>query len=229
MTDECFQLDELDSLLDLDPEDPRRRHLASCPLCRARLAAYRTFLAEGPLQPDSEPVRAGAELEAFVAKMIHDGVGMEAGGGFLSRLRSRRIPRRAIIPGLAAAVVAAVVLIIALSPFPDGDRRHPAPLRGLDAQDAGESVLAIQPAVAHDGTVLFSWTRLPDSDRYEVQVFDTKLQEIARFEADRDTCLVVRAGDMPRADGTLFWRVMAFREGDEIAHSRLRSLDLDTH
>jgi len=224
MTEDCVQLDELGSLLDLDPEDPRRRHLAGCPLCRARLAAYKAFIAEGPPRAGSEPERAEVELGAFLTKMIHGGVEMGAGGGFLSRLRGRRIPKRVIIPGLAAAV-AAVVLIIALKPFLDTDRRQPAPLRGLDAPAAGSAVLAARPAVVREGTIIFTWTSLTDADRYRVQVFDTKLQEIARFEADRDTSLVVRTGDVPRADGSLFWRVTAFREGDEIAHSRPLSLD----
>jgi hypothetical protein len=228
MSDECVRLDELDSLLDLDPRDPRRRHLESCPLCRARLAAYKAFIAEGPPQPGSEPGRADAELAVFMEKMIHGGVETEAGGGFLARLRGRRLPRRALIPGVAAAAVAAVILVIALNPFPDGDGRYPAPLRGLDSMAAG-STLSIQPAVARDGTVLFSWTRLPDADRYEAQIFDTNLKQIARFEADRGTSLTVRVGDIPKVDGPLFWRVMAFREGDEIAHSRLLSFDLDAH
>lgn len=227
MNDECFRLDELHSLLDLDAGDPRRRHLADCPLCRARLAAYRAFIAEGPPQAGSEPERAEAELGAFLAKMIHGTVETGSGGGLRARLRGRRFPRRALIPGLAAAAVAAVILIIALSPFPDGDLRHPAPLRGLDAPDDGGAVLQVQPAVARDGTIIFGWTHISDADRYEVQIFDTKLEEIAHFEADRDTSLTVRTGGLPKADGPLFWRVAAFREGDEIAHSPLLSIDPD--
>ena len=84
MTDGCFQLDELDSLIDLDPEDPRRRHLESCPLCRARLAAYRAFIAEGPPQPGSEPERADAELEQFISRMVRGGVEAETRGGFMA-------------------------------------------------------------------------------------------------------------------------------------------------
>lgn len=52
MYDRCFPLEEMESLLDLSPDDPRQQHLKRCPLCRSRLAAYRMFLAEGPPLPD---------------------------------------------------------------------------------------------------------------------------------------------------------------------------------
>jgi hypothetical protein len=224
MTDGCFRLDELESVLDLDPDDPRRRHLADCPVCRARLAAYRAFIAEGPPQAGSEPGRAEAELGVFLERMIRGGVETQTGDGFMARLRARRLPKRILVPGMAVAAAAVVILIIALHPFSNGDGRHPASLRGVDSPTA--VALSVQPAVVGEGTVTFSWTRLPGSDRYEVRLFDTKLELIARFEAGRDTSLVLRADVLPKADGPLFWRVMAFRGGDEIARSRLLSLDL---
>lgn len=225
MTEECFRLDELDSLIDLDPEDPRGRHLAGCPLCRARLSAYRAFIAGSPPLPGSKPERADAGLSAFLDKMVHGAVEKEAGNGFLARFLGRRMTRRTLIPGLAAAALAAVILVIVLNPFADGDRQ-PAPLRGLDTPTAG-ALLSVQPAVVREGAVVFNWAQVPDSDRFVVQIFDAKLDEIARFDAGRDTSLIVRADIMPEADGSLFWRVTALREGDEIAHSRLLPLDID--
>jgi hypothetical protein len=235
MTDGCFRLDELDSLLDLGPEDPRRQHLAECPLCRARLAAYRTFLAEGPPLSGSRPELARAELERFVTGMVEGGietevkgvveVERETGGGFWTRLCARRIPKRVLVPGLVTAA-AAVILIIVLYPFTGGELRRPAPLRGLDSPGTGRGVLPVRPAVIEGGTATFRWTAVPDADSYQLQLFDTSLEEVARFGAGSNTTFQVQAGDIPAVSGPLLWRVVAFRGGDEFARSRLSPLDL---
>ena len=142
-----------------------------------------------------------------------------------------------------------MILIVVLYQFTDGDRRRPAPLRGADSP-AGAAALVVQTAAVREGEIIFSWARVTDADRYEVQIYDADLREIARFGAGSDTSLTVRAGDIPGAGditgagelpeaadvtegeetpqtgGPLFWRVAAFREGDEIAHSPLVPLEI---
>jgi hypothetical protein len=223
MTEECFPLDELDSILDLGPDDPRRRHLADCPLCRARLAAYRTFLAEGPPLAGSRPEKAKVDLERFIDTMVRRNVETKVENGFWARLRTRRPRRRALIPGLSVAAAAIVILVIALHPFTGGDRT-PALLRG--GEPSSGAALVIQPASLHDGAVTFSWSPLPDAESYELLLYDTKLEEIARFEADRATSIRIEASDIPAADGPVLWRIVALREGEEYARSPLGSLDL---
>jgi hypothetical protein len=226
MTERCFRLDELDSILDLDPEDPRRRHLAECPLCRARLAAYRAFIAEGPAAPGSQPERAKADLEAFIARITHAGAQPKTRSGLRARLREFRVPRFVLVPGLATAAVVAIILILVLRPFSGGDRELLPSLRGLESPTAGRVVLSAQPAALSGTTINFSWSPLSDSDRYQVEVFNAKLEEVARFEAAGDTSLTVQTNRVGAAAGTLWWRVVAFRDGDEIAHSPLSSLNL---
>ena len=221
MNDRCFPLEELKSLIDLSPDDPRRLHLAECPLCRARLAAYRTFIEEGPPLAGSEPERADAELSAYIEKMVHSDTEARARGGFLARFRRRRISKRMLMPGLAAAAVAIVVLIIALSPFPGGDRRQLSPLRGWGSREAE---LEAGPATLREGAVRFEWKSNPEADRYEVQLFDASLREIARFDAGRATSLTVQTSEMPETGDAIFWRIVAFRGGDELAHSPPRPL-----
>jgi hypothetical protein len=225
MTDECFRLEELESLIDLDAQDPRRRHLEDCPLCRARLAAYKAFITEGPPQAGSKPERAEAELGSFMENMIR---GSEARSDSRARLHARRFPKRVLIPGLAVAAAAAVILIIALSPFPGGDRQLPAPLRGSDSPSITGAGVSVRPVEQSGSSVLFSWTARPDADRYEIQIFNARLEGVARFEAGGDTSLTVESGDLPGPDEPFFWRIAAFRGGDEIAHSRPLPLDRDT-
>jgi hypothetical protein len=225
MTERCFHMDELASLLDLIPGDPRERHLVECPLCRARLAAYKAFVTEGPPLTGSQPERAKTELDEFLAGMIHGDSGTGGETGFWTKLRPRRISRFVLVPGLAAAA-AVVILLVVLNPFSEDRLRHQAPLRGLKSPTAGGTMLSVQPAVIERGTVTFSWSPVPDSDRYEIQVFDTKLEQIARFEANRGTALEVSIDQIPATGSPLWWRVVAFRDGDESAHSPLSSLNL---
>jgi len=222
MTDECFRLDELDSLLDLAHGDPRWRHLAECPLCRARLAAYRAFLAEGPPLAGSRPEKAKADIEACIDGMVHGGA--ETKSGSRARMRAHTIPKRVLIPGLVTAA-AAVVLIFSLHRFSGDDRPRPAPLRGVKSTRVGGATPVARPAVIRDGTVTFSWSRVPDADCYQVLIFDMNLEEVARFEAKNDTILSIRADEIAQAGGPLLWRIVAYREGDELSRSRPRSFD----
>jgi hypothetical protein len=225
MTERCFHMDELASLLDLKPGDPREQHLAACPLCRARLAAYKAFVAEGPPLTGSQPERAKADLDEFLVRMIYGD--SRAGGetGFRARLRQQRISRFVLVPGLAAAAVA-VILFVVLSPFSRDRLRQEAPLRGIESPTADGSELAVQPAVITDGVVTFRWYHVPGSDRYEIQVFDAKLEQIARFEANRQEALEVSISQIPATGGPLWWRIVAFRNGDAVAHSPLSPLEL---
>ena len=225
MTERCFHMDELASLLELSPGDPRGQHLAACPLCRARLAAYKAFVAEGPQLPGSQPERAKAELDQYLAGMILGDSGTDGKAGFWTKLRPRRISRFALVPGLAAAA-AAVILLVVFNPFSKDRLRHEAPLRGLESPTHGGASISTQPVVIESGTVTFRWALVPECDRYEIQVFDAKLEQVARFETNRGMALEVNIDRIPASGGPLWWRVVAFRDGDEAAHSPLSLFDL---
>lgn len=235
MTDRCYRPEEIASLLDLAPEDPRQRHLASCPLCRARLAEYRAFMAEGPPVAGSRPEEAKRNLDDFVAGMIH---GPDAGrrkgsaqsapeGGFRNPFRSLRIPKLALAPGIAAAVAfAALILVVVFHPFPGGGRREAA-LRDLDDSTATEVNLIAAPVTVREGTITFTWDAVPYADRYEVQIFDADLDPIAAFDAAGAASLEIEADLIPPTAPPVWWRVAAYRDGDEFAHSILSALRLD--
>jgi hypothetical protein len=227
MTDKCFRLDELDALLDLGEDDPRQRHLADCPLCRARLAAYRTFLEDSPPLPGSRPEEAAAHLEKFIENVLHGGAepaGSRGEPGFRARMRLGIGWRRGLV--LAATAAAAVILIVVLVPLRDGGRRRIAPLRGPEPSATGESALTARPAFIRNGSIVFSWSPVPEADGYEIHLFDTALDETARFDAGTDTSMQIRIAEIPRTDALLLWRVVALREGGEVARSHLTSLDL---
>lgn len=227
MADRCFRPDEMESLLELAPGDSRLRHLADCPLCRARFAEYRAFIEEGAPADGSRPEQARADLEVFIAKMLRGEAGSTGGRDFRARLRALRVPRFVLIPGVAAAAVAVLILVAVLHPFTGMDQQQP-PLRGLaDSTEEKLSELVTTPAAVRGGAMSFSWSALPDADRYEVQIFDVNLESHARFDAGRDTVLEIKTDEISAASGPLWWRVAAFQGGDEFAHSSLSALRYD--
>jgi hypothetical protein len=225
MTDKCFRLDELDCVANMNPGDPRRQHLAECPLCRARLAAYRAFLTEAPPPSESSPERARAELESFIDKMVHGRVEAGQKPGFRSALLAVLSSRRVLAPGLAVA--AALLLVVVLKPFRAGEDRSPASLRGGETPGVVVASIAVEDALIVADVVTFRWNALAEADRYEVEIFDTGLSEIARFDAGRGNTLEVATEDIPRVDGPLLWRVVAFHEGDTVARSQPTPIDLN--
>jgi len=80
--------------------------------------------------------------------------------------------------------------------------------------------------VRPDGAVALRWQKSPDADRYRVQLFDTHLEEIARFGAGSDTTLILLPDQLPACSGLLLWRVQALREGSQVAHSHPTALEL---
>jgi len=225
MADRCFDLSEFGDLLDLEPGDPRSEHLARCPLCRSRLKAFRAFLEKRPAA-GSRPADADAALERYITATVRQSPlsrpGSEAERG-LPRLGPLSL-RRFAVPALAAAAV--VVLVLVWAPprhAPEGPsgqlRREPQPA-GLEA------TLAATSAVRPDGAIALRWRKSPDADSYQVQLFDTRLEEIARFPAGSDTVLILLPEQLVDLSGPLLWRVQALRTGSVVGRSSPAALEL---
>jgi hypothetical protein len=225
MADRCFDLTEFGDLLDLEPGDPREEHLARCPLCRSRLRTYRAFLEKQPAA-GSRPADADAALERYISETVRqspaDRPAGEPGRG-IPRLRTLSLQRFAV-PALAAAAV--VVLFLVWSPAwrgPDGPSGH---LRRGPQPGGTEAVLAATGTVRPDGAIALSWGKLPEADGYQVLLFDTRLEEIARFPAGSDTALILLPQQLPALTGPVLWRVRALRGGSEVARSSPATLEL---
>ena len=66
MKGECVRIEHMADIELLPADDPRRRHVESCPRCRAVYAAYRDFMA--PAAADAGPEQARARLEAALER-----------------------------------------------------------------------------------------------------------------------------------------------------------------
>jgi hypothetical protein len=227
MAERCFRMDEMDDLLDLNPSDPRQQHLNRCPLCRARLSAYRMFLAKDPGLSGSQQGQAEARLDEFIAREFQDEDALVAEDepGLLSRFQQLLGRRRVMAPALV--VVGLLALIVALKPFTEDERFAPGRLRGVDSTAVSAPLLLLGVEVDPDGTVTFRWRQWPEADSYRLQIFTPDLAEIAQFTAAGDTFLQVPPHEIPAVDEPLLWRIQALREGDEMAHSSPASLDLN--
>ncbi len=166
------------------------------------------------------------------------------------RPRPRRLPslpRPAL--ALAAIVLAAVALWAALAPGPEGE--GPPLLRGdtggpglagttgvggaASGGTAGTAAGAPSawdlsaPVALSDGGLRLSWTTPEPGLEQRVEVYDVGLDVIASFGPTRASELVLpadRVGTLAAAAGPLRWRVVALREGDPVAMSPLRTLEL---
>ncbi|MBN2171333.1 MAG: hypothetical protein JW819_08440 [Candidatus Krumholzibacteriota bacterium] len=227
MDKRCFLIEELEFVLSLPADDPRRRHLAECPRCRALLASYRQFVVPGDLPAGADPMDAARRLEAALARaMVADAA--PAGGAaqarsaaprrFWWRLLPRSVPQRT---ALALATALAFVLVLPhVLPLPagSGDDRI---LRGRDRIAAGPVLAA--PRSLFGGGLMLAWTASADADGYRVVIYDTALVQVATLDAGRDTTLLLPAARLDalrEAHGELLWEVIALRGGDERERSR---------
>jgi hypothetical protein len=220
MSGSCFRLDEIATLLEMAPDDPRRQHLDACPLCQSRLAAYRGFVAKPAPLPGSDPENARIELERFIGGLDKRAARGAAWSESWSQFRARLGPRRVFALGIASAAVA---LLMILHPFLGHDGSETPVLRGPAAP--GASAIRLETQSIEDGDVVLRWNALAEADLYEVQVFDTRLDRVARFSAGPATTYRLQRQAIPAGDGPLFCRIAAFRGGDEVAASDVLVLD----
>lgn len=218
MADRCFELTELDELLDLAPGDPRGEHLASCPLCRSRLAALRAFLGKESAA-GSRPAEAEAALEKFIVGVVAptSSTWLVGEPGRVVRVVRTLRQRRFAAPALAAAAV--VVLCLVWAPARRGPEGPSGILRLSPAFSTADSTLVATNEIQPDGTLSFRWTACPNADAYQIQLFGADLEEIARFPAGTETTLAIPSAQLPAGPTLLLWRVQALRENGELAHS----------
>lgn len=222
MVDRCFEPAEYEDLVDLEPGDPRCEHLARCPICRARLAAFRAFLEKRPAA-GSRPGEAEAALEKFVRETAGQG-GNERSA--VSGRRLLRLPvfslRRVAATALAGAAIVALVLIWWPARHQSGE---PSGLLRRETQSATATPTLISTSIRRpDGGIVLRWQRFSDANEYRVQLFNTRLEEIARFSAGPETTLVLMPEQLAAPSGQLLWRVQALQEGTEVAHSQPAAL-----
>lgn len=217
MADTCPPVDVLVDLLDLPADDRRRRHLDTCPRCRARLLDYEDFVAGGEPLSDSELAQALVRLDASLREAAGDPGPTPA------------LPRREARAGLALAAL--LLLAVAVAPLLRDafDRGASGELR-LRGQGA-PSALELQPARwTADGALVLSWAPLSGADAYAVRLLGAGLNPLDTREVGAETSLTLDAEALrallPEGGDYLVWQVEAFAGGDPLATSPPASLAL---
>lgn len=217
MKEGCIDVERIATVLELPAEDPRRRHVESCPHCRNLARSYTEFL-RAEMGPAAQPDAARDRL----AEVILDAAGeTDVPETAPSRWWSSwRLRSASLVAATAAITLLAVIL------WPDHSTVPPL-LRDDRVPRAG--ALSLRPAEAvTDGNVRLTWTRAHGADRYEVRAYSSELDEIYRHPAVTDTSVVICLSDIPAPPGSpgLVWRVHAFRGSDVIAVSPPGSIPL---
>ncbi len=229
----CYELDDLESLLALDPDDPRRGHLERCPRCRARLLVYEEFIGDRSVPPGADTSDAAVRLRwAFDEerdRRIESGAPRRSPWAWLSA----RLRPRALRPAwaLAAILIAAGALYAGLElratrEAPDLLRRQPAP--GLSSRSPARIELRV-PSIGPGGAVTLRWHPFPQADSYRVHLMDADLADFARLGPVADTTLFLSPDAMPggiHSGAVVGWEVAALRAGQEIARSGVSTIRL---
>jgi hypothetical protein len=244
----CLRDDDLAEAAALPAEDPVRRQWMACARCRARVAAFAEFLQPTVVGKGAEWDEADARLAAALESEIQGrsveertpvgertaldpGPASRGSGGSRSGSTDnpvRRFFRQLMSPSLRP-VAALGVLVVALVTI-QGIRTfdHPKGDAIVLRQGAGGPAAVLEAGTVKplpDGAISLSWTRLEGADRYEVVLYGEDLTETERLDAAATTTLTVPAAEK----APLFWRVIAYRGGDVISQSKIRSLRTQPH
>ncbi len=220
----CPPPQSLEELARLAPGDPRREHLEECPRCHARWTALRSFLSGQPVPP-------GARLDEAKSRLVR-ALRDEVVGAQMRRAPTARHPfggglrwsawRPAI--GLAAA---GVVILVGLRLL----ESRPEPPSVLLRGESEVSTVSLAPVAVpiSQGAMELRWRACPGSDAYQVILFRPGLEEFARLDAGRDTCLALspeRLAKLGPPGSAVFWRVAALHGGDPLSLSSPATLRL---
>ena len=209
MRQDCFPDAALAAVAGWDPGDPRRAHLDACPGCRARLAAYHSFMRAEDV-PGADPDEAEARLSAVLA-----GLARASAAGRSREATPRQVAWRRPVLALAATLAVAVGLWRGLAMNPE------RPAAGLALRGEGDTrpaPVALPARALADGRLALRWLRQPQADGYRVALHDADLRQIAVLDAGADSTIAVAPG------AARYWRVMALQAGAETGRTELAPL-----
>lgn len=229
MSDRRDEMEELGELAALPPDDPRVRGLDA--RTRARLRAYREFLAPGGELPGERRAEAEEQLWRLIEREVIGSPGAAredaspargpggTGGGLLRALLG---------PTLRPAFAAAAVVFLAGGAWWLSTRRagEPPAMRGPTAvaPEAGPRTIRLA-----GGALRFEWPPVPEAERYVVVFLSPELAELARIEGTAEPHLELRAGALPAglpAGGAALWRAVGMRGADEVGRTRTSPVTL---
>jgi len=218
----CYPIERLGEIAELAADDPRRGHLANCPRCRARLAAYERFLSQEDPPKGLDLASAEARLASVLQAEI--GAGATPAAGPVARADDAVVrPEWWRWSGMrwAAALAAMLAVAVGLTVFTDRSDdwlREPV-LRG--DEDAAAEAFAPTAETLDGGGVLLTWQAVPEAECYRVLLFGADLLEVARWETGVETELSLGPNELAKA---VYWRVVALRGGDTLQQAAVLKL-----
>lgn len=201
----CVPVDEMGTVLERDRDDARRRHVESCPRCRALARELTSFLEEPPLSAADAGVVASLE-QSLQEEIIAPG----------------RESRSWWRPAIAAA--AALIAFVVAVPLLNRETEEGTVLRG--ATDDAASTFDGQPAASVRGAggdriIEFRWSAQVGAEAYRVEVYDAGLSSLATIEAGTSTTVSwpEPGAALPADTAPATWRVVGLRHGDAVLRS----------
>ncbi|MFC1572860.1 hypothetical protein ACFL6M_04595 [Candidatus Eisenbacteria bacterium] len=231
MSEQCYSAEELAGIAGLPEDHPRRAHLADCACCRAQLILFRKFM-DPALPAGAQEERAEEELTAAVRRKVWGEAESDSGRAEQDTLTLAREGRhlraafalRLLRPVLAIAAVVMAVLAVQQVWPPQRERPDNVILRG----GSRETILVADPVRLPNGQIRLTWNALESNVVYRVVFYDVTQKEILRIDAAGDTVAILDPSEIPASEerAGLLWRVVAMRDGDELAASSTRTLSL---
>ena len=206
MSERCLNMEELTGM---PTDDPRRAHLDACPRCQAVVKSLAEFMDPQDVPQGADVADAHARLAAALDREItpQENV-IRPASSFWTPFRVRTI----------AAAAAVVIVAVGLSMFGSGWGPGPGVLpnqkpvlRGIGTPAAP---FLCQLELLSGGRFQASWPGIAGATGYRVVVYGQDLRKLIAFEAGSTTQLVIQ---MPV--GGAFCRVIALKDGDELARS----------
>ncbi len=199
---ECIPVDQLGTLKQLNAEDARRRHAASCPRCSSLLFAYEEFVRANERADASVP-EAEMHLARFIAEQVGESPSVRVSG---APRRGRRWFDFSVLRISAAVAAVLLIAVIFWQPWQSQEIVY----RG----EASAQFTGLRAIAAADGSVDVSWDVVKNADAYRVTILKQDLEEITRLEAG-NALSVHLDSDM----AAYYWQVTALADGGEILTS----------
>lgn len=199
---ECIPVDQLGTLKQLNADDPRRRHAASCPRCSSLLFAYEEFTRANE-RADANVLEAEMHLARFIAKQVEETPPVRSSGA------PRRGGRWFDFSMLRLAAIAATVMLVAVVVW------HPWQSKEIVYRgEASARFTGLSAAKDAEGRVAMHWNAVKNADSYRVTILAQDLGEVTRLAPVTDLGAQVAPGS-----NAYYWQVTALLEGAEILTS----------
>jgi hypothetical protein len=219
----CIPAADIGDVTTAPPDDPRRRHLATCPHCRALAREYQAFMNPGPLPPEARPDWASAAISQRLAREIRPP------GGVILPLFPRR--SRLGLPRALWAAAGALVVCAGISLVRDVNRdlqpQVPYGTALLRGDAATPAALLVTPLAGSPGAWQLAWSLPADAQASVVVLYDTTLRELGRRDLGRTATLTLDPQAWPHAAQAAYVGVIFLRRGEEIQRAAARALAAD--